>query len=409
MSRVPRLADASSLSGLDDGVGQRGIYLDYHATTPLDPRVAQVVLHYLTCAFGNASSTDHEYGDEAEDGIVTAQAHVAALVGAAPRNVIFTSGATESINLALLGFAAAQAERSAVGHVKIGLSPVEHRAVLDTCRALEEAGTARLRWLHVDHRGRVDIDAVEDACRDGLDLLCLMAANNEVGTLYSLEAASRIAANYGIAIFSDATQAAGKVPIEFAEWGITLLALSAHKIYGPKGGGALIVASDVKLRPILHGGGHQHGLRPGTLNVPAIAGLGEACRIRRSEMHLDEPAIALKRDRLQQYLERNISELAINGDTTNRLAGNLHVAVPDVPNGAVTARLRNRVAVSTGAACSSGIEAPSHVLRAMELPEPLLAGALRISLGKFTTDDEVVVAGELISGAVEDVRAALAR
>jgi cysteine desulfurase len=397
----------SELQQLGD-VPQRPIYLDYHATTPTDPRVADVVLHYLTRAFGNASSTDHVYGDEAEEAVATARAHVGAIVGSPARSVIFTSGATESINLALVGFAKARAESGAVGPVRIGVSPVEHRAVLDTCRILAEAGAARLRWLPVDHLGRVDLDAVEDVCRDGLDLLCLMTANNEVGTLYPVAAASGIAARHGVALFSDATQAVGKVPVRFSEWGVTFLALSAHKNYGPKGCGALIVAPDADLRPIIHGGGHQRGLRSGTLNVPGIAGLGEACRLRSLEMHADEPAIAARRDTLQRHLQDRIPELIVNGDLANRLSGNLHVSIPSVPNGAVVARLRHRVALSTGAACSSGIEAPSHVLQAMDLPQPVVEGALRISLGKFTTDEDIARAGELIVEAVQEVRRALA-
>jgi cysteine desulfurase len=235
----------------------------------------------------------------------------------------------------------------------------------------------------------------------------MMAANNEVGTIYPLEQVGRIARVYGTRLFSDATQAVGKVPVRFDEWGISFLSLSAHKLYGPKGVGALIAASDAPIRPIMHGGGHQHGLRPGTLNVPGIVALGEACRLRADEMVADESAVALKRDRLQALLVATISGLVVNGDTRNRLAGNLHVSVPDVPNGAVIGRLRHRVAISTGAACSSGIEAPSHVLRAMGLPEPLLSGALRISLGKFTTDDEIAFAAESIAGAVRDARQVL--
>jgi len=380
----------------------RVIYLDYHATTPTDRRVADVVLHYLTDAFGNANSANHVYGDEADAAIATARRHIAALVGASERAVVFTSGATESINLALWGFARAQA-----GPLRIGVSGVEHRAVLDTCQALAEADLARLHWLRVDQLGRVDLEDIERACRHGLDVLCLMAVNNEVGTIYPLAEVAEIATRHGVALVSDATQAVGKVPMHFDNLGLTFLTFTAHKIYGPKGCGALIVAPGASLRPMIYGGGHQRGLRSGTLNVPGIAGLGEACRLRRLEMDVDEPAIAVRRDALEGFLREHIPDLVVNGDLAHRLAGNLHVGVPGVPNAAVIARVRHRVAISTGAACSSGIEAPSHVLRAMSLPEPVQEGALRISLGKFTTDDDVAIAGVLIAAAVNDVRCSL--
>ena len=387
------------------GPAERPVYLDYHATTPVDPRVADVVVHYMITAFGNASSKDHAFGDEAEETVAAAREHVARLVGAPPRSVIFTSGATESANLAIAGFARARADVSRP--IRIALSETEHSAVLDTCRMLVQDGAAELTMLAVDNLGRVDLQAIETACRTGADLLCVMAANNEVGTINPVQQIGALARKYAVALFTDATQAVGRIPIRVSDWGITLLAFSAHKLYGPKGCGCLIVSPDTALRPIIHGGGHQRGLRSGTLNVPAIAGLGEACRLRSAEMYDDEPIIARRRDSLQAYLSDRIPGLVVNGDTSNRLAGNLHISVPDVPNGAIVARLRNRVALSTGAACSSGIEAPSHVLRAMRLPEPVLNGALRISLGKFTTDHDIVVAGESIVAAVDDVRRVL--
>lgn len=388
---------------------QRPIYLDYHATTPVDPRVASVVVHHLTDAFGNASSADHAYGDEAEASVDRARAQVAALVGAPARSVVFTSGATESINLALKGFVAAREMSRPTASIRIAVSAVEHRAVLDTCHALEAAGQVRIQRLPVDRLGRVSLEAVEEACRDGLDMLCVMAANNEVGNLYPIATVGDIASRYGVALFSDATQAVGKVTVNFTQWGVALLSLSAHKMYGPKGCGALIVSPDTAIRPIIHGGGHQRGLRSGTLNVPGIAGLGEACRLRALEMHTDEAAIERRRNSLQRNLLARIPEIVVNGDVEHRLSGNLHLAVPDVPNAAVVARLRHTVALSTGSACSSGIEAPSHVLQAMGLPRPLQDGALRISLGKFTTDDEVERASMLIADAVEDVRRILSR
>lgn len=389
------------------GTDVRQVYLDYHATTPVDPRVAELMVYYMTTAFGNASSKDHAFGDEAEEAVTVACGHVAKLVGAPPRSVVFTSGATESANLGITGFARARAETSRP--IRIALSETEHSAVIDTCRMLAQDGTAELTMLAVDNLGRVDLPATEAACRSGVDLLCVMAANNEVGTINPLQQIGALAREHGVAFFTDATQAVGRIPIRVSDWGINFLAFSAHKLYGPKGCGCLIVSPNTMLRPIIYGGGHQRGLRSGTLNVPGIVGLGEACRLRSVEMHDDEPIIAGKRDSLQAYLSDRVPGLVVNGDVFNRLAGNLHVSVPDVPNGAIIARLRNRVAISTGAACSSGIEAPSHVLRAMRLPDNLLSGALRISLGKFTTDHDVAVAGESIVAAVDDVRRALQR
>lgn len=385
----------------------RPIYLDYHATTPTDPRVAAVVLHHLTTAFGNASSADHAFGDEAEAAVEAARAEVAALVNAPPAAVVFTSGATESLNLALQGFTAALAR---AGHrPRLAVSPVEHRAVLDTCAHLAREGRAELRWLRVDDRARLDLDHVEDVCRAGVDLVVAMAANNEVGTLYPVDAVGALAEAHGAAFLCDATQAAGKVPLLATRSGVTFLALSAHKFYGPKGAGALVVRRGAPLEAALRGGGHERGLRSGTLNVPGIAGLGEAARLRRAEMAADEPAIARRRDTMEATLLDAIPGLVVNGDRAARLAGNLHVSVPDVPNGAVVARLRERVALATGAACSSGVEAPSHVLRAMRLPQPIQDGALRLSLGKFTTDEDVSRAAAALAEAVHAARSAIGR
>ena len=231
-----------------------------------------------------------------------------------------------------------------------------------------------------------------------------MAANNEIGNIYPIEAIAQIAQRYSIPFLCDASQAVGKIPINFEQWGITYLAISAHKLYGPKGSGALVVRKGHHLEPIIFGGGHQKGMRSGTLNVPGIVGLGEACRLRQLEMEEDEKAIASKRDRLQILLLDKIPGLVINGDTTSRLAGNLHISIPDIPNSAVIARVRSQLAISTGSACSSGVETPSHVLRALGLSDNMIEGALRIGLGKFTTDEEIDRATEILSTAVSKTR-----
>jgi cysteine desulfurase len=382
------------------------IHLDYHATTPCDRRVAEKVLWAMTDGFGNASSTDHARGDAAEAAVKIAKQQVADLIRALPRDILFTSGATESINLAIQG-TVQHLENKGI-HPHIALTAVEHKAVLDTCLALQEQGRVQLSILPVDTQARLDLTQVEQLCAGGLHLLCVMAANNEVGTLYPIEKIAYIAQTHGVPFLCDATQAVGKVPIHFSDWGITLLALSAHKFYGPQGVGALVVKRGHPLEPLTFGGGQQKGLRPGTLNLAGIVGLGEACRLRTLEMTDDEMAIAQKRDRLQSLLQTAIPNLVVNGDLDHRLPGNLHVSVPGIPNSAVIARVRHQLALSTGSACSSGVEAPSHVLRAMNLDEDIIEGSLRIGLGKFTTDAEVVAAAKILSQTVHAVREIMA-
>lgn len=367
------------------------IYMDYHATTPMDPRVVECMLYYMTQAFGNAGSTDHSYGDEAEEAVTAASKHIAHLFGTVSRNVIFTSGATESINLALQGHCNARSMLQ-----RIAVSPLEHKAVLDTCKFLQQQGKAELIWLHVNHQGQIDLNHLEQLCQQGIDLICIMAANNEIGTIFPLQAIASIATKYKVAYFCDATQGAGKIPIDLETWGISYLALSAHKMYGPKGSGALIIQSGANLSPLIHGGGHQRGMRSGTLNVPGIVGLGEACKLRQQEMDADEKSIQIKRDHLQTLLQAQIPKLIINGDPTARLAGNLHISIPNISNSIIVAHLRHQLAISTGSACSSGVEAPSHVLQAIHLQPEAIEGALRIGIGKFTTDQEVTDAAKIL-------------
>jgi cysteine desulfurase len=376
------------------------IYLDYHATSPVDRRVADRIYHYMTEEFGNASSTDHAWGDRAEAAIQQAAQQVAGLIGASPREIVWTSGATESINLAIQGSLAPNPTKP---H-RIGLMPLEHKAVLDTCRVLEKRGWAELVYLQVDSKGRLDLQHLEQVCAEGLSLLCVMAANNEIGNLYPIQKIGQMAQHYGIPFLCDGSQAVGKIPMQFEAWGITYLAISAHKFYGPKGVGALVVRKGYHLEPLIFGGGHQRGMRSGTLNVPGIVGLGEACRLRSLEMEADERAIASQRDRFQKRLLEKIPHLVVNGDLQNRLAGNLHVSIPGVPNSAVITRVRHQLAISTGSACSSGVEAPSHVLQALSLPEEIVDGSLRIGLGKFTTEEELSAAAEILTEAVIDVQ-----
>jgi cysteine desulfurase len=376
------------------------IYMDYHATTPVDPRVAAIVLRAMISDFGNANSAEHVYGDVAAELVDEARGHVAVLVGADPESVNFTSGSSESIRVAIEH----EVSVSRKLPLRVVTTAVEHRAVLDALAAHEARGEVAVRQVPVDHRCNLDLDALEEACREGADLVCLMAANNEVGVIYPVEQVGQMAARFGARSLVDATQAAGHIPIRADAWNITYLTLSAHKMYGPKGVGALIA-------PHGFGARSSHGRVPGagegTPNVPGIAGLGEACRLRDLERVADEKQMAAQRDRLEALLLAEIDGLVVNGDAGHRLSNNLHVAVPGAPNNAVIARLRRQVALSSGAACSSGAETPSHVLRAMGLPDEILGAALRISNGKFTTDEEIERAAEQITNAIVSVRSAL--
>ena len=369
------------------------IYLDYHSTTPVDRRVAEKVYDCMVHNFGNASSVDHIFGDKARQAVKKAQQQIADLINCQSSEIIFTSGATESINSVIQGLSPS----------RIIVSPVEHKAVIDTCQMLEKKGLAEIIWLKVDEKARLDLHHLEQVCSEGASLLCIMAANNEVGNIYPLEKIGQIAQKYQIPWLCDASQAVGKIPINFQDWGITFLTLSGHKLYALQGIGALILNKKVFLTPLIYGGGHQKGLRSGTLNLPGIVGLGEACYLRNIEMEEDEKAIAFLRDKLQSLLQAKIPNLIVNGDTENRLAGNLHISIPNIPNSAIIARIRDKLAISTGSACSSATTSPSHVLRAMNLADELIEGALRIGIGKFTTDQEIENATGIFLKAIHEV------
>ena len=379
---------------------QPPIYLDHHSTTPVDPRVAVVVVEVMTSSFGNANSVEHLYGEVAADLITEAKCEVAQLVGGEPEGVHFTSGSTESVFQAVSHAVADCKHRP----LRVALSTVEHQAVLDAVAFWEHKEDVAVRWLPVDGQARLDMTALQSACQDGVDLICVMAANNEVGTIYPIKEIVRIANESGSRTLVDATQAVGRTLIEALEWGITYLAISAHKIYGPKGVGALMAPPNFQVWSANHAG---HGTGHGTPNVPGIVGLGKACELRRLEMSDDEPRMANQRNRLEGLLLGGIEDIVVNGDRSHRLSNNLHVSVPGVPNDAIISRLRRHVAISSGAACSSAAQRPSHVLRAMGLSEALQEGALRIGTGKFTTSDEIERAGEYIAEAVSSTRDAM--
>ena len=351
----------------------------------------------MTAAFGNPNSVEHRYGEEAAALVADARLHVAGLLGTQSGAVHFTTGATEAISLALRQV---EESRTDPAPLRVVATTVEHRAVLNALRLAEARGAISLSWIGVDSAGRLDIDDVREACASGAELLCVMAANNEVGTIYPVELVCREAGRWGARVLVDATQATGRIPLAVSNWGIDYLTLSAHKMYGPKGVGALVMRSAERLP-----GRSPNGTGLGTPPVPGIVGLGEACRLRHLEMADDEPRIARLRDLLQDRLCDEVPGLVVNGDTANRLAGNLHVSVPDLPGDAVVSRLWRTVALSTGAACSSGAQEPSHVLRAMGLPAARQEGALRMGLGKFTSEEDVLSSASAIVQAVNAARA----
>lgn len=373
----------------------RPIYLDHHATTPVDPRVADVVMDVMLNVFGNANSVDHTHGEAALEIVERAAEEVAALIGSEAAGVRFTSGSTESIRLAV-GHAIATRRNPML---RIAATRVEHQAVLDAIGIAVRSGLAEVLWIEVDAEASLRPESLHAALWESVDLVCVMGANNEVGTIYPVEQIARDVHLSGAKLLVDGTQAVGRMELRVVDWGIDYLAFSSHKIYGPKGVGALAVSSAAVHSEITeHVLGHD-----GTLNVPGIAGFGEACRLMGLEGAGDEMRIRACRDRLEARLLHDLPDIVVNGNRGNRLAHNLHLSVPGIPNDAVIARLRSKVAVSTGAACSSGAQTPSHVLKAMGLSEDKQEGAIRIGLGKWTTQDDVDRAAAEIVAAVREV------
>lgn len=369
------------------------IYMDNHSTTPVDPRVFEAMVPYFTEKFGNAASRNHSFGWEAAEAVKKARREVAELIGAVPEEIIFTSGATESDNLAIKGVAEARNDTSVSFRARgnhIITAAAEHRAVLDSCKRLEQQGF-EVTYLPVDRHGRVDPDGVQRAITPHTILVTIMAANNEVGTLQPIAEIGRIARDHGVLFHTDAVQAAGKIPIHVEEMNVDLLSLSAHKMYGPKGVGALYVRRknpEVHLAPLLDGGGHEQGLRSGTLNVPGIVGFGVACRIAAEEMAIESERLRRLRDRLQNGLFAELDEVHLNGHPTERLPNNLNLSFAYVDGETLLVGLSD-IAVSTGAACTSAKLEPSHVLRAMRVSEDLAQSSLRFGLGRFNTEEEV--------------------
>jgi cysteine desulfurase len=378
------------------------VYLDSHATTPVDPRVVERMMPYLREEFGNAASRNHVFGWNAEAAVERAREQVGSAIGASAKEIVWTSGATESDNLAVLG--AAEAYRDRGDHVVTCVT--EHRAVLDCAKELERRGF-RVTYLPVDANGSIDPAELESALGPRTILVSIMTANNEIGTIHPIREISGIVHARSRALFhTDAAQAAGKIPVDVEEWKVDLLSISAHKIHGPKGIGALYVRRRprVRLVPLFHGGGHERGLRSGTLNVPAIAGMGEALEIASREMERDAAHTGRLRDRLHAALRSSLEGVHLNGHPTERLPNNLNVSF-DLVEAEDLLRALPDVAVSTGAACSSASLDPSHVIAALGGGESRAQSSLRFGLHRFTTEEEIdFVAGETIR-AVRELRA----
>ena len=377
------------------------LYLDYHATTPVDPNVLEVMLPYFTERFGNAASRQHAYGWEAQEAVDQAREQVAALIGASAGEIVFTSGASESNNLALKG--AACALKDTGDHI-ITVSS-EHKSVLDTCKRLEKDGF-RVTWLGVDREGFIDLDQLRQAIGDKTILVSVMAANNEIGTVQPLAEIGAIAAERGVLFHSDAAQAAGKVPIDVKAANVDLLSLTGHKYYGPKGAGALYVRRKkprIQLACQVDGGGHENGLRSGTLNVPGIVGLGAAAEMCRTLMPSESTRLAALRNRLLEALRAQLEGVHVNGPLgAKRLPHNLHVSFEGVEGERLLMALGD-LAVSTGSACSSGSQAASHVLEAIGA-SATARPSIRFGLGRYTTEAEIDTAAERVIKVVRSLR-----
>ncbi len=371
------------------------IYLDNHATTPLDPRVLETMLPFLTTKFGNAASHSHQFGWDAGAAVEAARRQVAGLIGASAREIIFTSGATESDNLAIKGVVDAYRDKG--DHIITVVT--EHKAVLDSCKRLEkDTHGCRVTYLPVKTDGLIDLDQLKGSFTDKTVLVTIMAANNEIGVLQPMEEIGSLCREHGVLFHSDAVQALGKTLLDVRRMNLDLASLTAHKLYGPKGCGALYVRNDaaVRLFPMIDGGGHERGMRSGTLNVPGIAGFGRACEIAQQAMPEESVRVASLRNRLRDCLLAELSEVAINGSMEHRLPGNLNMSFLSVEGETLMTGL-NDIALSSGSACSSDKVEHSHVLKALGLSDDAAGSAIRFGVGRFTTEAEVdYVAGRVI-------------
>ena len=381
------------------------IYLDHNATTPCDPEVVKVMLPYFSENFGNAASRQHSFGWQAEEAVEHAREQVAGLIGAEPKEIIFTSGATEADNLAIKGVL----EMYAAKGNHIITSVIEHKAVLDTCKHLERMG-AEITYLKVNRDGQIDLGELESSIRPTTILVSLMYANNEIGNLMPMTEIGRICKKHGVLLFSDAAQAVGKVPVDVNGNGIDLLAISAHKMYGPKGVGALYVRRKnprVRLAAQIDGGGHEKGFRSGTLNVPGIVGFGKACELAMKRMEEDSARLSRLRNKLENALVQ-LEDTYVNGDRENRLPHVTNISFKDADANALLSGLNKEIALSSGSACTSASIEPSYVLKAIGLSDDLAHSSLRFCLGRFNTEEEIDFSIDQVSKTVMNLRQMIA-
>ncbi|MFZ0864436.1 MAG: IscS subfamily cysteine desulfurase [Candidatus Sulfotelmatobacter sp.] len=377
------------------------IYMDNHATTPVDPRVLEEMLPYFMEKFGNAASRNHSFGWVAEEGVETARERIAKLVGATTKEIIFTSGATESDNLAIKGVAEMYREKG--NHIITAVT--EHKAVLDTCKRLEKYGF-RVTYMPVQKDGLIDLDDMKRAMDDKTILVTIMAANNEIGVLQPVAEIGKLCREHGVIFHTDATQAVGKVPTDVNKQNIDVMSISGHKMYGPKGVGALYVRRKnprVQLSALIDGGGHERGMRSGTLNVPGIVGLGKACAIAQEEMPQESCRLAGLRNRLRDRIMNRLDEAYINGSTEHRLPGNLNISFAYVEGESLLMGI-NDIAVSSGSACTSATLEPSYVLKALGTGDDLAHSSIRFGIGRFNTEAEVDYVADRVIETVERLR-----
>jgi cysteine desulfurase len=377
------------------------IYMDNQATTRVDPRVLEAMLPYFSENFGNAASRSHEFGWKAEEAVENARAQIARLINASPKEIVFTSGATESTNLALKG--AAEHYREKGNHIVTQVT--EHKATLDTCKHLEKLG-CQATYLPVDSDGLINLDNLRRAITPRTFLISIMYANNEIGVVQPIAEIGKIAKKHGVLFHVDAAQATGKIPVDVQRDGIDLLSISAHKLYGPKGMGTLYVRHKnprVALAPIIDGGGHEHGMRSGTLNVPGIVGLGKACALCQDEMAAESERTRSLRDRLKDAVTSRLEDVHINGSMAHRLPNNINMSFAHVEGESLMMGI-NDVAVSSGSACTSANLEPSYVLKAIGVTDDLAHTSIRFGLGRFNTEEEVDYVADRVVETVKRLR-----
>ena len=400
MDQIPAVEQQNTQHAAPDGV-KLPIYMDNHATTPMDPRVLEEMLPYFREKFGNAASRNHSFGWVAEEGVETARERVAKLIGAATKEIIFTSGGTESDNLAIKGVAEMYKEKG--NHIITAVT--EHKAVLDSCKRLEKNGY-RVTYLPIQKDGLIDLEDLKHAMDDKTILVTIMAANNEIGVIQAIAEIGKLCHERGVIFHTDAAQAVGRMPIDVIKQNIDLASISGHKMYGPKGTGALYVRHknpSVQISAIIDGGGHERAMRSGTLNVPGIVGLGKACAIATEEMPHESCRLAGLRNRLKDRIMNRLDGCYINGSMEHRLPGNLNVSFADVEGESLLMGI-NDVAVSSGSACTSAMVEPSYVLKALSVGDDLAHSSIRFGIGRFNTDAEVDYVADRVVETVQRLR-----